>query len=116
MENQIKASNPATLALISVGINADNIFTPASYGAAVYTAPYKYSADLVVSEFQGTPNFTQVAGSPALTGAAFTDAKVTDAFFEKVAYKGAVGTTDWTTGWANFNPQVLPYTTPGAVK
>jgi len=114
--NQIKASNPATLALIAVGINADNIFTPASYAAAVYTAPYKYSADIVASEFQGVPNFTQIAGSPALTGAAFTNAKVTDVFFEKVAYKGAFGTTDWTAGWANFNPQVTPYTTPGAVK
>ena len=89
--NQLKASSPAALALISVGINADNIFTPASYGSAVYSAPYKYSADVVVSEFQGVPNFTQIAGSPALTGAAFTNAKVADAFFEKVAYKGAVG-------------------------
>ena len=114
--NQIKASNAATLALITAGLNVNNIFTPASYASAVYTAPYKYAADLVVAAYQGTPDFTPVAGSVALTGAAFTDAKVSAAFFEKVAYKGAFGTTDWTAGWASFNPQTLPYTTPGAVK
>lgn len=32
-----------------------------------------------------------------------------DSFFDKVAYKGAFGTADWTTGWANFNPKVSVY-------
>jgi len=114
--NQIKATNTAALALISAGLNVDNIFTPGAYASSVLTDPYKYSPDLVGTDFQGTPNFTVVAGSAAAAGALFTNAKVTDAFFEKVAYKGAVGTTDWTAGWANYNPQTLPYTTPGAVK
>ena len=55
-----------------------------------------------------TPNFLPQTGSPLLSGANWTG-KGADAFFEKVAYKGAFGTTDWTTGWTNFNPQNTDY-------
>lgn len=114
--NQIKASNATALAAITAKITLNNIFSPDVYGAAFYVDPYKYSADLVATSRIGIPNFAMSATSPAATGALFTDAKVTDTFFEKVAYKGAFGTTDWTAGWANYNPQILAYTTPGAVK
>lgn len=30
-------------------------------------------------------------------------------FFEVTTYRGAFGATDWTTGWANFNPQRADY-------
>ena len=30
-------------------------------------------------------------------------------FFDKVNYRGAFGTTDWTTGWSNFDPQNTAY-------
>ena len=48
------------------------------------------------------PNLKPLAGSPALTTAAkFTRGILTDAFFEKVTYIGALdATTDWTTGWS----------------
>jgi len=113
--NPTKASNATTLAAINTRLLTDNVFTPDLYAVGIYTDPYKYSADQVTSARVGTPNFTLIAGSPAATGAAFTNAKVTDAFFEKVDYKGAFGTTDWTAGWASYDPQTLPYTTPGAV-
>jgi hypothetical protein len=32
-----------------------------------------------------------------------------DSFFEKVDYKGAFGTSDWTAGWTNFNPKLAVY-------
>lgn len=116
--NQIKATNAATLALITPFLTANNTFTPDSYASTVITDAYKYAPDLVSSGSgkQGTPNFTVIAGSAAAIGAVFTHAKAADPFFDKVAYRGAFGATDWTAGWANFNPQVLPYTTPGAVK
>ncbi|WP_432708316.1 hypothetical protein [Pedobacter sp.] len=115
--NQIKASSPAKQALISAGLNVNNTFTPGAYASSVLTDGYKYSSDLVGDvKMQGVPNFTVIAGSAAAAGAIFTDAKVADAFFEKVAYKGAFGSADWTAGWARFNPQALAYTTPGAVK
>ena len=69
-----------------------------------------------------TPNFQALAGSPLATGAAFTDAKVADAFFDKVNFRGAVapaGTTgavteNWANAaWTNFNPQITCYNRAG---
>jgi len=113
--NQIKASSAATLALITPFLTASNVFSPDVYAIGIYTDPLKFAADQVPAARVGIPNFTLSTGSPAATGALFTNPKVTDAFFDKVAYKGAFGTTDWTTGWASYDPQTLPYTTPGAV-
>ena len=115
--NQIKASNATTLGLITTKLNLNNIFTPGDYAAAIYTDAYKFSPDLAPAARAGVPNFVQVGTSAALSGALFTDAKLADAFFEKTAtFRGAFGTTNWTTGWVAFDPQTLPYTTPGTVK
>lgn len=55
------------------------------------------------------PNFMPSSGSPVLTGAAFTNTRLTDAFFTPVTHRGAFGTTNWTTGWCNFDPQNTNY-------
>ncbi|MES2265554.1 MAG: hypothetical protein V4520_02260 [Bacteroidota bacterium] len=114
--NQIKASNATALAAITTKLLLNNTFSPDLYAAGIYTDAYKFGADIAPAARAGVPNFTQIGTSPALTGAVFTDAKVSADFFTKVAYKGAFGTEDWTAGWANFNPQAMAYTTPGAVK
>lgn len=47
------------------------------------------------------PNVKPAAGSPLLTGALFDFGKLSDAFFDKVTFRGALdGTTDWTAQWA----------------
>jgi hypothetical protein len=51
------------------------------------------------------PSFVPQAGSPLLTGAV----NVGDGFFEATTFKGAFGTTDWTSSWTNFNPQNTDY-------
>ncbi|QIP11401.1 cell shape-determining protein MreB [Spirosoma aureum] len=56
----------------------------------------------------GTPNFLPQTGSPLLTGAIW-DGKGADALFTKETFIGAFGTTDWTQGWANWNPQTTSY-------
>ncbi|WP_131539935.1 T9SS C-terminal target domain-containing protein [Pedobacter nototheniae] len=38
-----------------------------------------------------------------------SNASLADAFFDKVAYKGAFGTADWTANWTNFTPQTTVY-------
>jgi hypothetical protein len=63
------------------------------------TAPFNLTA----------PNFLPAAGSPLLTGASFTNTRLTDSFFTVVTYKGAFGTTNWTSGWCNFDPQNTDY-------
>ncbi len=114
--NQIKASNATALAAVTAKITPNNTFDPASYASAFFADPYKFASDIAPSSRAGIPSFIQKTGSAALTGATKDNAKIADAFFAKVDYRGAFGTEDWTAGWANFNPQVLPYTTPGAVK
>jgi len=56
-------------------------------------------------------SFLPAAGSPLLSGALFTNAKLADNFFDKTpTYKGAFGTTDWTKEqWTNFDPQNTVY-------
>lgn len=60
------------------------------------------TADLKLNDpfNNAAPNLQPAAGSPLLTGALFDLTNLGDAFFEKVAYKGAFdGTTDWTAQW-----------------
>ena len=48
------------------------------------------------------PNVNPQSGSPLLSGADFTPTALKNAFFEQVSFVGAIGTTDWTSGWAKW--------------
>lgn len=61
------------------------------------------------------PNFKPLNGSPALSGASFTHARVADPFFSATTFVGAMGTVDWTLGWAVWDPQHVVYTSPYTV-
>lgn len=54
-------------------------------------------------------NFTPNSGSPILTGANFSNAKL--AGFENTTYRGAFGTNNWATCWTEFTPQDEDYST-----
>ncbi|NVO83456.1 T9SS type A sorting domain-containing protein [Hymenobacter terrestris] len=65
-------------------------------------------------------NYLLPANSPLVSGGAFTDAKLADAFFDKTGtYRGAfpaaatAGATNWAAGWTNFNPQITCYNRAG---
>ncbi len=84
--------------------------------AAYFEAPARGNALSSLSDIIGpdlinltSPALLPAAGSPSLTGASFTNPRLTDPFFTPVTYKGAFGTTDWTTGWCNFDPQNTDY-------
>jgi hypothetical protein len=65
------------------------------------------NAIMLESPFYGTaPNFLPKAGSPALSGASFAGM---NAYFGSTAYRGAMGATDWTAGWTNWDPQNATY-------
>lgn len=55
------------------------------------------------------PNFRPQVGSPLQSGADFSWSPLTDSFFAPVAYRGAFGSEDWTTGWTNWDPQNTAY-------
>ncbi|HEY0246152.1 MAG TPA: hypothetical protein VGC01_11355 [Mucilaginibacter sp.] len=112
--NEVKGQNKGAF---EADMRLKNTFDAAKSAADLLTDPLKYGLDFKAAggANSGAPNFTLKAGSIAATGAVFTNAKLADAFFEKVTYRGAFGTTDWSSGWAKYDPQNLPYTTPGAV-
>lgn len=51
----------------------------------------------------GSPDWNPTTGSPALSGADFSSAKVNNSFFTATAYRGACGQNDtWWKGWTRF--------------
>lgn len=89
-------NNIATAAQIQTKAESEGCITLATSAAAGLTSPF-YSI---------TPNFLPATGSPALTGASFTGM---NSFFTPTTFRGAMGTTNWTTGWANWDPQNNSY-------
>lgn len=51
-------------------------------------------------------------GDPVIIGD--NSESLNNSFFERVEYKGAFGTTDWSSGWANYNPQTTDYAATNA--
>jgi hypothetical protein len=89
-------NNIATAAQIQTKAESEGCVTLATSAAAGLTSPF----------FSITPNFLPATGSPALTGASFTGM---NSFFTPTTFRGAMGTTNWTTGWANWDPQNASY-------
>lgn len=75
----------------------------------------KLNLSLIAVLMAGTTAFTSCSKSsdsgvtPPVTPAELIT--LADSFFEKVAYKGAFSTTDWTAGWANYTPKTTVYGT-----
>lgn len=79
--------------------NANTIY--AANTSVMLTSPFSYS----------NPDFRPLAGSPVLTGAAFTNPKLGAAYFDQTpTYRGAFGATNWMDGWANFGCDTSAYT------
>lgn len=82
--------------LIKAKAEAQGCITLASADAALLTAPF----------YSTSPKFLPQTGSPALTGANFTGM---NSYFVAGAFRGAMGTTDWTANWTNWDPQNKAY-------
>jgi hypothetical protein len=70
--------------------------------------------NLTVADIIGTsllnltsPDLMPPAGASYLTGASFTNTNLSG--FDQVDFKGAFGSTDWTSEWCNFDPQNTTY-------
>jgi hypothetical protein len=52
----------------------------------------------------GAPDLTPATGSPALHGVDFTGSDFSNAFFQQVSYRGAIGSNNWAaqTAWADW--------------
>ncbi|MFM8686945.1 MAG: hypothetical protein ACKODJ_10405, partial [Bacteroidota bacterium] len=58
------------------------------------------------------PVLLPTSGSILLSGASFTNPRLTDPFFMPVNHRGAFGTWNWAAGWSNFDPQMTSYNLP----
>lgn len=58
------------------------------------------------------PDLTIAGTSPLGSGADFSDSKLQGGFFETTTFRGAMGSTDWTKCWAEWNPQNENYNNP----
>ncbi len=84
---------------------------------AWFQAASRHNADnLSLADVIGTslvnltsPSLLPATGSALLSGASFTNTRLTDTFFTPVAFRGAFGTENWTSGWCNWNPQTTVY-------
>lgn len=84
------ATDASILAWFNLATSGNTILTNNS--DVQLTAAYNYT----------NPDFTPVAGSPALTGASFSHVKLLQGF-TPVSYRGAVGAGDtWFKGWTKF--------------
>jgi hypothetical protein len=58
-----------------------------------------------------SPSFLPANGSMLLTGASYTNTRLSgNSFLDKTGtYRGAFGSTNWTSGWCNFDPKNTVY-------
>jgi hypothetical protein len=89
-------ANIASAAQIQAKAQNEGCITLATSAAADLTNPF----------YSTSPNFLPKTGSPALSGASFTGM---NSFFTPTTFRGAMGTSNWTSGWANWDPQNASY-------
>lgn len=86
-------------------VTTTDVFTNAGVTSSLFWG------DKTASTYLSNPDFKIVAGTAGAnnlnSGANFTDAKLTG--FTSTTYKGAFGSTDWTDGWAEFQPLTKVY-------
>jgi hypothetical protein len=89
--------------------DADGWYNDAGRSNEIFTD----NTDLQITDpFNMTaPNCLPSGGSPLLSGADFSDPILGQSQynFQTVPFRGAMGTADWTQGWANFDPQNTTY-------
>jgi PKD repeat protein len=106
LAGNIRAVNASTSGGSNPSLTRSKIFANANdslaSSAGVLADPFNYS----------NPNFAPAVGSPALTGASFSGARISDPFFTPTSYRGAlspIADSNWTNCWCNFDPQNANY-------
>lgn len=99
----------ATVANVQSWWNANNVTDTNTDLPAVYLA-FGLNTNIFFGTntstgYASNPDFRITSSGTLASGAAFTNPKLTDAFFTITTYRGAFGSSaDWTDGWSEFNP------------
>lgn len=93
----------------SLSVASGSTFNIASwFNNAIYGNSIQYTiSGLCNSPYSSIPDCLPAGGSPLLSGADFSNQNLSG--MEVVSFRGAFGTTDWTIGWANWDPQNTVY-------
>lgn len=110
----VGTSMTATVANVQSWWNASNVMDTRTDLSGVVYLEYGLNDNIFFGSktstgYASNPDFRITSSGTLASGAAFTNAKLTDAFFTPTAYRGAFGSTDWTDGWAEFNPITKAY-------
>lgn len=87
------------------GFDVTAWFTTSSYNNTILDKWQDAGINASIFEL-GTPNVLPTSGSILLSGASFSGLP---SFFETVAFRGAFGTTNWTSGWVDWNCALTTY-------
>ena len=89
---------------INAGFNITNFFNANANGLVNTGAELGWNSISL-----SNPDFSLQANSQLASGADFTDSYLQDAFFTPVSFRGAIGSEDWTSCWAEWDPQNADY-------
>lgn len=89
---------------INGGFNITNFFNANSNGLVNTGAELGWNSINL-----NNPDFSIQANSQLSSGADFSDSYLQDAFFTPVSFRGAIGSEDWTSCWAEWDPQNADY-------
>lgn len=108
VQNTILAGNTNPLEVISASTwDITAWFNTSSYNNSILA---NTSDAMLTNPYASEPNALPTAGSPLLSGASFTNANLTNPFFEQVNYRGAFGSENWTECWTEWDPNNADYT------
>jgi len=108
LSNNLVFGNTANYGLASVTAFASVSEATSFAEAAGNVAVASVDASGYTSTSLTAPNFILKSTSPAL-GKAKYDGTDLSAGFVKETFIGAIGTSDWTTGWSNWSPKTATY-------
>ena len=104
VRNTIVATCNAPLTVGSSStFNVTSWFSTSGFGNSVQFD----NSNLTTAPYASTPNFLPLSSSILLSGADFSNSNLSG--MEVVSFRGAFGSTDWTSGWANWDPQNTNY-------
>ncbi len=93
---------------VAPGFEINEWFNTAEFNNRIISKWLDAAVDASIFDL-GAPSLLPAAGSMLLNSASWTNTPKADNFFEKVSFIGAFGTTNWTEGWCEWNPNSVEY-------
>jgi PKD repeat protein len=104
MNDSLATATTANPNNINAGFNITNFFNANANGLVNTGAELGWNSMTLAN-----PDFSLQSNSQLASGADFSDSYLQDSFFTPVSFRGAMGSEDWTSCWAEWDPQNADY-------